>query len=221
MTDSHAPQIVGVIFSRADLQHAIRMRNPPDFFELRLDCLVRHLTGVEKAIPRLAAPLILTARHRQEGGAINLSSRERRDLFLRFMSHASLVDVELRSARALGAVLNAIQPRGLGIIASLHDFTGTPAVQRLDESVEVARSLGADVLKIATRTDTPVELQRLVDFFERHRRTMKIAAMGIGKLGRISRLDLARRGCPLNYAHLGTSKLPGQLSIRELRQALS
>jgi 3-dehydroquinate dehydratase-1 len=221
MTDSHAPKIVGVIFCRADFLRASRMRNPPDLFELRLDCLVQHLASIEKGISRLAAPLILTARHRHEGGANNLSSRERRDLFLRFMSHASLVDVELRSARALGAVLDATQPRGLRIIASVHDFTGTPAARRLDENVEVARSLGADVLKIATRTDTPAELQRLVDFFERHRRTMKIAAMGIGKLGRISRLELARRGCPLNYAHLGRSKLPGQLSIRELRRALS
>ena len=33
------PKIVGVIFSRLDLQRALRMRKPPDLFELRLDGL--------------------------------------------------------------------------------------------------------------------------------------------------------------------------------------
>jgi 3-dehydroquinate dehydratase len=42
--------------------------------------------------------------------------------------------------------------------------------------------------------------------------------MGIGKLGRRSRLELARRGCLLNYAHLGSPAAPGQLSLRDLRR---
>ena len=36
------PRIVGVIASRDDLERALRMRRPPDLFELRLD----RLTGV-------------------------------------------------------------------------------------------------------------------------------------------------------------------------------
>ena len=35
------PRIVGVIASPADLDRALRMRRPPDLFELRLDRLVR------------------------------------------------------------------------------------------------------------------------------------------------------------------------------------
>ena len=36
------PRVVGVIASRADLERAVRMRRPPDLFELRLDRLGRH-----------------------------------------------------------------------------------------------------------------------------------------------------------------------------------
>ena len=36
------PRIVGVIASREDLEQALRMRRPPDLFELRLD----HLAGI-------------------------------------------------------------------------------------------------------------------------------------------------------------------------------
>ena len=50
------PKLVGVIASLADLRLASRMKEPPDLFELRLDCLVDVLDEVEKkmSILRLA-----------------------------------------------------------------------------------------------------------------------------------------------------------------------
>lgn len=220
MTKSVAPQIVGVIFSRADFQRAIRMRNPPDLFELRLDALAGSVQALRKGIDKLPAPLIVTARHPREGGANQLSSRERRELLLAFLPHAGWVDIELRSASALAPVLRAARTKGVRTIISFHDFSGTPDVSRLDQIAARAKSLGPDMVKIATRTDTPAELKRLLDFFERSRRTPKVVVMGIGRLGRESRLQLARRGCALNYAHLGIARVAGQLSIRELRRAL-
>ncbi len=90
------PQIVGVIFSRADLQRAVRMRRPPDLFELRLDRLAHCIAEVDAAVERLRAPLIITARHPREGGANHLSGRRRCALLLQFLSRAAYVDVELR-----------------------------------------------------------------------------------------------------------------------------
>jgi 3-dehydroquinate dehydratase-1 len=220
MTKPLPPQIVAVIFSRADLRRAIRMRNPPDLFELRLDGLVHTIEIVRAALDRLGAPLIITARHPREGGANRLSSPSRRSLLIEFLPRAAYVDVELRSARHFGEVLRSAQANKIRAIVSFHDFRGTPSASRLDEILRRAESLGADLVKIATRTDTPAELARLLDFFERRRSAANIVAMGIGKLGRKSRLELARRGCALNYARLGEPRVTGQLSIGELRRAL-
>src|SRR5262245_46135652 len=74
------PRVVGVITSRADLDRATRMRKPPDLFELRLDCLLPLVDQLENKLPRLRVPLIITARHPQEGGVNKLSLRQRRDL---------------------------------------------------------------------------------------------------------------------------------------------
>lgn len=207
-------KIVGVIFSRADLEHALRMRRPPHFFELRLDRLPA------AAIGQLPAPLIITARDPREGGANNLPAARRRVLLSEFLPRAKYVDVELRSARALQSVLRAAADGKVGTIISFHDFQAMPSVARLDDIVSRARSLGAAIVKVATRTETAAELDRLLDFFERHRQTGDVVAMGIGKLGRTSRLEVARRGCILNYAHLGSPAAAGQLSIRDLRRAL-
>jgi 3-dehydroquinate dehydratase len=58
------PRVVGVIASRVDLERAVRMRRPPDLFELRLDCLTAGVIDrLEDMLPKLGAPLIITARH--------------------------------------------------------------------------------------------------------------------------------------------------------------
>jgi 3-dehydroquinate dehydratase-1 len=220
MTRSAQGKITGVISSRADFDRALRLRTPPDLFELRLDAFGEKIDAVRPHIEKLGAGIIITARHPQEGGANQLSARKRRELLLSFLPQAAWVDVELRSASAMAAVFRAARKNGVRTILSFHDFRGTPAARRLDELARQAARLGADLFKVAMRTDTPAQLQRLLDFFERSRRAQNVAAMGIGQLGRKSRLELARRGCPLNYAHLGIARVAGQLSIPELRRAL-
>jgi 3-dehydroquinate dehydratase-1 len=220
MTKPAVPRIVAVICSRADLRRALQMRNPPDLFELRLDAAALRIEEIENAIGKLRAPLIITARHPREGGFHQLSSRKRRDLLRRFLPHAAGVDIELRAARPLAVILGEARAKKIRAIISVHDLADTPGPARLDDLAGAAHSLGADVFKIATRTDTPRQLTRLLDFFEQRRAEMKIAAMGMGRLGRSSRLELARRGSALNYAHLGNPQTAGQLSIAELRRAL-
>jgi 3-dehydroquinate dehydratase-1 len=214
------PQIVGVIFSRADFRRALRIRKPPDLFELRLDRLIHCIDEVSAATQRLPAPIVVTARAPREGGANDLSARRRRALLLNFLPRAAWVDVEFRSARSLAPILRSAAAHHAGTIISFHDFKTTPSASRLDDIVSGAVSLGADIVKVATRTDTPAQLDALLDFFERQAGAAKVVAMGIGKLGRVSRLELARSGCILNYAHLGSPATAGQLSIRDLRRAL-
>ena len=52
-----------------DLDQAVRMRRPPDLFELRLDRLAGIAEQVENLVPKLRTPPIITARHPREGGA--------------------------------------------------------------------------------------------------------------------------------------------------------
>jgi 3-dehydroquinate dehydratase-1 len=220
MTKPAKSKIAGVISSRADLARALRLRTPPDLFELRLDAFGASIGALRSRIEKLGAGLIITARHPREGGVNQLSARKRRQLLLSFLPQAGWVDVEIRSVRAMAEVLEAARKTGARIIISFHDFQGTPNATRLDALAHQAATFGANLLKVATRTDTPAQLARLLDFFDRFRREQNVATMGIGKLGRQSRLELARRGCPLNYAHLGAARVAGQLSIAELRRAL-
>jgi 3-dehydroquinate dehydratase-1 len=137
---------------------------------------------------------------------------------LEYLPGARYVDVELRSAQTLRPVLQLASTQKIAAIISFHDFKGTPPAARLDHIAGQARSLGATIVKVATRTDNARQLDALLDFFQRQRRYSDVVAMGIGKLGRTSRLELARLGCVLNYAHLGTPAAEGQLSVAQLRR---
>jgi 3-dehydroquinate dehydratase I len=225
---------VGVIASRADLGRALGMRNPPDLFELRLDHLAgivdQHrkssrarevLSELENKLPNLRAPLIITARHPQEGGANKLSLRQRRDLLTRFLPHAAYVDIELRSASTLRSLLMSARQKKVRRIISFHNFKSTPPPRVLMAKARAAKACGANIFKIATRTDTPIELTRLLDFVTTKSVSLSVSAMGIGRLGAISRVLLARAGSALVYASVGAaSDIEGQLSLEQLRALL-
>jgi 3-dehydroquinate dehydratase I len=211
-------RIVGVIASGADLERAVRMRRPPDLFELRLDRLASMADQMERALPNLSRPLIITARDPHEGGANNLRLRQRRDLLARFFNHAGYIDIELRSARALRLLLANSKTEKVQRIVSFHDFKSTPSARVLAEKARQARSHGADIFKVATRTDTPMELGRLLEFMTGNPLNLSLAVMGIGKLGAISRVLLAHAGSVLIYASIaGVTDVEGQMSLEQVR----
>jgi 3-dehydroquinate dehydratase len=63
-----------------------------------------------------------------------------------------------------------------------------------------------------------MELGRLLEFMTSSRLDLALAVMGIGKLGAISRVLLARAGSVLIYASVGAvTDVEGQLSLEQLR----
>ena len=210
--------VVAVITTPAELRRATRLSDRPDLFELRLDHFVGEEDQLEAKMSIFPAPLIITARHPAEGGANKLSVQHRRELLLRFLPRARYVDVELRSANALRAIITAARKKNVRCIISFHDFDSTPTARSLWNKARAAKRFGADVFKVATRTDTPTELERLLDFIKNSNLDLPLSVMGIGKLGRKSRRELMRHGSVLNYAHLNLANIPGQPSLSELRR---
>jgi len=211
---------VAVIASRADLQAAIGIRQLPHLFELRLDSLSTIKDRDQKRISRLGAPLIITARDPREGGVGNLSIETRCALLLRFLPHAKYIDIELLVAREFKSLLAQAQKRKVGLILSYHNFKATPSSRSLCAKAKRAKTLGADIFKVATRTDTPAALAKLIDFLTNPDIPLPVSAMGIGKLGAISRLLLSSCDSVLNYGSLGQPNVEGQLPVEVLRSAL-
>jgi 3-dehydroquinate dehydratase-1 len=209
--------VVGVIASPAELDIAIEMREPPDLFELRLDRLVRVIDRLENKISKLRAPLIVTARHPMEGGANRLSPLQRHNLLARFLPRARYIDIELRSAPGFRSLLRLARKQNVRRIISVHHLKTTPPPHRLRAQARAAKAHGADIFKVATGTDTPAQLARLINFAAAEDVNVAVSAMGIGKLGTASRVLLACCGSALVYVSLGRSDIEGQISLEQFR----
>nr|MBA2586889.1 type I 3-dehydroquinate dehydratase [Chthoniobacterales bacterium] len=163
-------------------------------------------------------PLIMTARHPQEGGKHNLSPTRRRELLQRFLPVAQLVDVELRSARQLAPLLRTTHERGVGLIISVHKLDRMPSQQWMKAQLKAALRLRPRIFKLAVRTDTPNDVLELLAFYTEASGRVPLAAMGVGKCGRSARVALLHHGSVHNYGYLVDPQLPGQISLAALRR---
>jgi 3-dehydroquinate dehydratase-1 len=208
----HAPAVVGIVDSPAALRAAERLgRGEVDFLEWRADFLG---TGIVKS----KIPWIVTARHPAEGGQNAMSATARREALLELLPAAALVDVEIRSLGGMEKVLSEARKASVGVIASFHDFQKTPPAARLEDLLKQADDAGADILKIATNTNTPGDVARLLDLLEKS--PLPLAVMGMGPLGMASRVMLAAAGSVLNYGWLHQPNVTGQWSAKDLRGIL-
>lgn len=217
------PLVVGTVHSPGSLQAAVGwVGRPggPDLIELRVDHFAdapESLAALTELAPR---PFIVTVRDLAEGGAVALSSERRRDLYARFQAHAHLVDIEVRSLPTLGEVVQSFRADGRGIIASFHNFAGTPSLRQLREQAVLASEHGAHVLKVAAMVSTGSDLAVLLEFLATEAR-LPLALMGMGPLGRASRPVLAAGGSVLNYGFLGSvAQVSGQWPAAVLRERI-
>ncbi|MFV1993990.1 MAG: type I 3-dehydroquinate dehydratase [Verrucomicrobiales bacterium] len=191
-----------------------------DLVEFRLDSLSRATSGLAEIIERVPIPVIITARHPAEGGDHSLSSDERRRLLSTFLPHADVIDVELRALPEFGPILEEARKAGVSVILSHHDLDQTPAPAELRQIVQRAADAGADVAKVATRLANTADLFALTELFEQPP-PIPTSAMGMGELGRVSRLLLAQCGSRLNYGYLARSNAPGQWPAARLKELIA
>jgi 3-dehydroquinate dehydratase-1 len=130
------------------------------------------------------------------------------------------VDIELRSAMEMKPIVEKAHARSVQVIGSFHDFQATPSDEILRGAISFAQPAGLDGVKIATFLNSSADLTRLIQITsEPHR--LRLSAMGMGPLGRVSRLVLAKCGSLLNYGYIGESNAPGQWPAARLKELLS
>lgn len=218
---SGSPRTVGVIATPRGLEVALALRRSAvDFLELRLDAFSADSDVLLRAAPKLRAPLIVTVRHRLEGGVSKLTAARRRELFSRFLPRASAIDVELRSVNELARVISEARTGGLPLILSHHDFRRTPGEKHLHKLATLALDAGADILKIATTTLSAADVATLLRFLASETR-LPLSVMGMGEFGKVSRLLFAACGSVLNYGFLDTANASGQWPAELLKTRIA
>lgn len=211
------PSIVGTVGDQRTYEQLSHLDSVSacDFLEFRIDALQRP-EEIPLVLPT-EIPSIITIRHPAEGGQGNWSDIQRHVAFETYLPFASLIDVEIRSLADFAPLVENAKAGEILVIGSFHDFETTPSREFLLEQIELGIERGADVIKLATTVTSSAEITRLAEILDEEGTRVQLSAMGMGKLGKISRLLLAQHGSLLNYAYLMNANASGQWFAPKLR----
>ncbi len=192
-----------------------------DVLEFRVDVCPEAgddvLTALREAVP---AATLITVRRPDEGGQNNLDDTRRARLYERYLPVADMVDIELRSLPDFSWLVRDARAAGVLTVASVHDFTATPDEATLHGLIRSARQHGVDALKIAATLHSHDDLFRLLRLLDLPDRP-PLSLMGMGPLGKMSRLLLGHHGSILNYGYLDRPTVPGQWPAARLKAVLA
>jgi 3-dehydroquinate dehydratase I len=177
---------------------------------------------------RLAGtPLLFTCRTKTEGGQVTIDDEGYGDLNVAMISSGAvdLVDVEYRRrSDVVDGVVTAAHAAGVPVIASNHDFGGTPAKEEIVARLQAMQALGADICKIAVMPHSAADVLRLLDatstMHEEHA-DRPLITMSMGALGLVSRLAGQVFGSAASFGMVGTASAPGQIPVKQLHAALT
>ena len=171
-------------------------------------------------------PLLFTFRSAREGGEKELSLESYAALLenVAKTGFVDLIDVEVFSGDdAVKNIIQTAHAHGVKVIASNHDFEGTPAREELVARLCKMQDLGADILKIAvmpqTRSDILTLLSVTEEMSSRHT-SRPVITMSMGRTGTLSRLCGEVFGSAVTFASFGKVSAPGQIAIEDLKAGL-
>jgi 3-dehydroquinate dehydratase-1 len=116
------------------------------------------------------------------------------------------------------SVLASAKRHRVRLILSFHDFKKTPSLAVLRRKIRQALRWGAAVVKIATVLGSPRDLTALLTLQDG---SGTLATMGMGPLGKVSRLVLPMAGARLVYGYLDRPQVEGQWPAEMLSARLA
>lgn len=185
--------------------------------------VTRHLRTLLSRRIEGGLPLLFTYRHAREGGEGIAQERDYALLVeaVAGSGNVEFVDVELHSP--IGpTVIDIASSEGAYVIASSHDFEGTPSAERIVADLAAMEEAGAHVAKVAVTPHSPSDVLTLLSATARRREdaSIPLVTMAMGPLGAVSRLSGEVFGSAATFAVVGETSAPGQMQAESVAQVL-
>lgn len=207
-------------------------QSPADIIEWRLDTFadfadyneVREI--LEAVGPVMREKLFLyTFRTQKQGGEAAISSETLGDLHdLAVESHSvDLIDLEFFEEERPLRKIKKLQAAGVKVIASHHDFEGTPVPEVMMMLLEKMCAGGADLVKLAVMPNSRKDVLNLLEVTGNFKETYPdtpIITMSMGKQGGISRLCGENFGSCITFGAHKKASAPGQYEMNILSEIL-
>lgn len=206
--------MICVSLKEKNSETCIRLIRKIDFAEIRLDKMDAGLADVRKIFsshPNLIATFRPTLRDEKDRESLLLEAIE---------AGAAFVDIEIESKEAFkNALIKKALECECKVIVSYHNFKMTPVREELEHLVDWCFDSGADLAKLACMVQSNTDNVRLLGLLSD---TRPIVVVGMGQLGKITRIVGPLLGSQFTYASLDERKetAEGQINHILLRKIL-
>ena len=193
-------------------------RDHADCLEFRMDLADEPLAALEAYDGEL--PILATNRAGWEGGEAPDEGRLETLAKATAVDAVEAIDVELASILEGDAdgLLETARDRDVAVVASAHDFEGTPPRTELVRTLTEARKY-ADVAKLAVTAKSNADTLALLSATEQlTNHGDAVATMAMGELGRHTRAVAPVYGSKIGYAPVDPEQAtaPGQYDLETL-----
>jgi len=207
----------------ADLSDEPAAREHADAVEFRMDLADEPLAALEAYDGEL--PILATNRADWEGGEAKDEGRLEALADVTAYEAVEAIDIELESILdgEAEALLETARERDVSIVASAHDFEGTPPRKELVRTLTEAGKY-ADVAKLAVTAESKADTLALLSATEQltsHGDT--VATMAMGEVGSHTRAVAPVYGSKIGYAPVdpADATAPGQYDLETLAELVA
>ncbi|QFU82879.1 type I 3-dehydroquinate dehydratase [Natronorubrum aibiense] len=213
--------------STADLSEEPAAREHADAIEYRMDLADEPLTALEAYDGDGQLPILATNRAEWEGGEWSGDDDRRLEVLAEAtaVDAVEAIDIELEAVLAGDAddLLETARERDVAVVASAHDFEGTPTRGELVSTLTEAHK-HADVAKIAVTAESHKDTLAVLAATEQlTAHGDPVATMAMGELGSHTRAVAPVYGSRIGYAPVDpdNATAPGQYDLETLSRLVA
>ncbi len=204
--------MICVSISDKDLKKCLAILEKVEMAEIRID-LAEFSNEEIKEVFSKGKKLIATCRPGK------IKDHERVEMLkIAIESGATYVDIEYEAtAEYKSDIIDFAHKHQCDVIISYHNYDKTPELDELENIVNQCYTQGADLAKVATHVNVNRDNSKILSLYKAPGR---LVAIGMGDLGRISRIVAPFLGAEFTYASVedGSATAPGQINYERLNQ---
>jgi 3-dehydroquinate dehydratase-1 len=207
--------MICVAISDKSIQNCLSVLDKVEMAEIRLDLTGFGIEEINKIFSH-PTPCIATCRPQSLGNEDQLNR-----LRASIKARARYVDIEIEAgANQQSIIIEEARKYGCKVIISYHNFDETPGLRELYKIVDRCFELGADIAKVVTQSKSNADNARILSLYSIEK---PIVALGMGELGKVTRLMAPLLGAPFTFASMdeGNETAPGQIKYSKMKVILS
>jgi 3-dehydroquinate dehydratase I len=206
--------MICVSISDKSKENCLQILDTVELAEIRLDLTK---SSSEDIVEIFKHPVSKIATCRFENTGLEVQKQK---LFLAIESGAKFVDVEIETPKEQREeIIDHARKYSCKVIISYHNYKETPGLKELFQIADECYKSGADIAKVASMVNSTADNARLMALYSIDK---PLVSIGMGELGKVSRLVSVLLGAEFTFAAPDTGKptAPGQIGFSGMQSLL-